>query len=193
MSFKLIKNFEELYVTADLHLSNKVNRTISYRGFDNGEEHTKFIRNLINSTIKNKSATLYILGDVGYRDDDDELIHFIKSLTPRVKISLGNHDSEKQLKKIWSMGIIQDFKHDYKINWNGNLFHLNHFPLLEHDGFYRDAFQCFGHCHGNIKPYLRCMDVGLDANNMNILNLNDVVNMRQMYHNIDKNGNRIDI
>ena len=80
MGFKTLKNFEDIYVTADLHLSNIVNRTIKYRGFNNAQEHTKYIRNLINSTIKNKSAVLYILGDVGFRDEDDELIHFIKSL-----------------------------------------------------------------------------------------------------------------
>lgn len=52
MGFKTLKNFEDIYVTADLHLSNIVNRTIKYRGFNNAQEHTKYIRNLINSTIK---------------------------------------------------------------------------------------------------------------------------------------------
>ena len=31
------------------------------------------------------------------------------------------------------------------------------------------------------------MDIGLDANNMKILNLTDVINLRQDYHNIDEN------
>lgn len=191
MAFKTLQNFEEIYVTADLHLSNKVNRTIAYRGFKTGEEHTKFIRNLINFTIRNKNAVLYIIGDIGYKDSDEELIHFIKSLTPVVKVALGNHDSSKQLKRLWSIGVIADFKHDYKIRWNNYLFHLNHLPLLEFEGFYQDAFHCFAHCHGNQKPYLRAMDIGLDANNMKILNLYDVVNMRKMYHNIDEYKNAI--
>lgn len=187
MGFKTLKNFEDIYVTADLHLSNIVNRTIKYRGFNNAQEHTKYIRNLINSTIKNKSAVLYILGDIGFRDEDDELIHFIKSLTPVVKIALGNHDSSRQLKRLWNLGIIQDFKHDYKIRWNNNLFHLSHLPLLEWEGFYNDGYCCHGHCHGNMKPFLRAMDIGLDANDMKVLNLTDVINLRQDYHNVDEN------
>lgn len=193
MGFKKVDNFEDLYVTSDLHLSDTVNRTIAYRGFKSGQEHTKFIRNLINSTIKSKSAILYILGDVGYRDDDQSLISFIKSLTPRVKICLGNHDSERQLKRFWSMGIIEDFKHDFKINYNGNLFHLSHFPMLEWDGLFRGSYHLFGHCHGNQKPYLRSMDIGLDNNNMKILHLNDVVELRKDYNNTNKDNKKIEL
>lgn len=193
MGFKTINNFEDIYVTSDLHLSDIVNRTISCRGFGSGEKHTEFIRNLINSTIKNRSSILYILGDIGFKEQDDKLIEFFKSITPRVKVAVGNHDSEKQLKRLWNMGIIQDCKKDYKIRWNNHLFHLNHLPLLEWEGFYLNGFHCFGHCHGNQKPYLRAMDIGLDANNMQILNLYDLINMRKIYNNVDENKNRIEL
>lgn len=187
MSFRTLHNFDDIYITADLHLSNQINRTISLRGFTNPQEHTEFIRNIINSTIKNKSATLYILGDIGFKDDDESFINFIRSLTPIVKVSIGNHDKERQLKKLWQMGVIQDCKPMYKIRWNDSLFHFQHLPLLEWEGFYQDAFHCFGHTHGKIKPFLRAMDIGLDANNLQILNLYDVMNMRKLYHNIDEN------
>lgn len=193
MGFKTLNNFENIYVTSDLHLSTIVNRTIACRGFNNAQEHTKFLRNLINSTIKNRSDILYILGDIGFREQDDELIHFIKSLTPRVKVSLGNHDSERQLKRLWSLGVFEDFKHDYKIKWNNNIFHLNHFPLLEWDAFFSNSYHCFGHCHGNQKPYNRAMDVGLDANNMKVLSLTDVVNMRCGFDNIDDNKKKLEL
>lgn len=193
MGFKTLNNFENIYVTGDLHLSNTVNRTIAYRGFNDAKEHTKYIRNVINSTIKSKSDTLYILGDVGFKDNDEELMHFIKSLTPRVKISLGNHDSERQLKRFWSMGVIEDFKHDYKIRWNGNLFHLTHLPLLEWEGFFRNGYLCHAHTHGNQKPYLRSWDVGLDNNNMKILNLQEIINLRSDFNNIDNSGNKIEL
>ena len=191
MGFNTLHNFEDIYVTADLHLSNIINRTISLRGFSNPQEHTQYIRNIINSTIKSKSATLYILGDIGFKDEDEELIKFIRSLTPIIKVSIGNHDKEKQLRKLWQMGVIQDCKQAYKIRWNDNLFHLQHLPLLEWEGFYQDAFHCFGHTHGKIKPFLRAMDIGLDANNMQIMNLYDVMNMRKIYHNIDENRESI--
>lgn len=193
MTFKTINNFEDIYITSDLHLSDTVNRTISNRGFCCGEKHTEFIRNLINSKIKNRNSTLYILGDIGFRGQDDKLIEFFKSITPRVKVAVGNHDSEKQLKRLWNMGIIQDCKKDYKIRWNNYLFHLNHLPLLEWEGFFLNSFHFFGHCHGNQKSYLRAMDVGLDANNMQILNLYDLINMRKIYNNVDENKNKIEL
>lgn len=189
---KKINDFEEIFITADLHLSNdKLNRTIKTRGFDNPKDHTLFIRNLINNTIKNKSATLYIVGDLGFKDDDESMIKFIKSLTPNVKIAYGNHDSVKQLNRLWKLGIFQDCKHEYVFNWRENYFHLHHLPLLESQVFFKDGYCCWGHCHGTVKPFLRSMDVGLDANNMNILNLEEVVNLRKDFHNIDENNNRI--
>lgn len=191
MGFKTINNFEDIYVTGDLHLSNNVNRTISARGFNSGEEHTKFIRNLINSQIKNKSAVLYILGDLGFRNEDKNLISFIKSLTPLVKVAIGNHDSVKQLNNLWKMGVFQDCKHDYSVRYNNNLFYLSHFPLLEWDGFYDNSFHCHAHTHGNLNPYLRAYDVGLDNNDMKILNLQDIVDLRKSFNNIDENRNRI--
>lgn len=191
MAFKTLQNFEDIYITSDLHLSHRLNRTIRDRNFTDPEEHTKFIRNLINSTIKNKNAILYVVGDVGYKDEPDSLIEFLKSITPRVKVAIGNHDSAKQLNKIWRMGLLADCKHDYKIRWNNNLFHINHLPLLEWEGYYLDGYHCFGHTHGNMKPYHRAMDIGLDANDMKIVNLSDVVTMRQNFHNIDENKNSI--
>lgn len=189
---KTLQNFEDIYVTADLHLSNnRLNRTIRDRGFTDPQEHTIFVRNLINNTITNKSATLYILGDVGFKNDDASMISFVKSLTPRVKIAFGNHDSQKQLKKLWQAGVFQDCKHEYVFKWRDNIFHLHHLPLLEQECYFQDSFQCFGHTHGTIPPFLRSMDVGLDAVSMRILNLEEVVEMRKEYHNIDEDNNRI--
>ena len=91
------------------------------------------------------------------------------------------------------MGIIADFKHDYKIRWNGNLFHLTHLPLLEWEGFFRNGYLCHAHTHGNQKPYLRSWDVGLDNNNMKILNLQEVIDLRSDFNNIDNSGNKIEL
>lgn len=191
MGFRSVNNFEELYVTADLHLSTVLNRTIKNRGFTDPDAHTIEIRNIINNTIKNKSAVLYILGDLGYRENIELLSRFIKSLTPVVKVAYGNHDSIRTLNTLWKSGIIQDFKHEFKIRWNDNLFHLHHLPLLEWEGYFENSFHCHGHTHGTIPPYYRAMDVGLDANDMCVLNLHEVVRRRCMYRNVDSNKERL--
>ena len=130
MAFKTLQNFEDIYITSDLHLSHRLNRTIRDRNFTDPEEHTKFIRNLINSTIKNKSAILYVVGDVGYKDEPDSLIEFLKFIKPRVKVAIGYNNSAKPLNKIWLMVFSTDLKNDYKISCNDNLFLINHLLLV---------------------------------------------------------------
>lgn len=189
---KHIDSFEEIYVTADLHLSNdRLNRTIRERGFTDPKEHTLFIRNLINNIIKDRSATLYIIGDLGFKDDDESMVQFIKSLTPRVKVAFGNHDSIKQLTKLWKLGVFQDCKHEYEFEWRNNYFHLHHLPLAEWGHFFDNGYCCFGHTHGTIKPFLRAMDIGLDANNMRILSLTEVVKLRKDFNNVNENRERL--
>lgn len=189
---KTINDFQNIYVTADLHLSkDRLNRSIQLRGFSDPKEHTIYIRNMINNISKSSSDILYVVGDIGFKDDDESLIDFCKSITPRVKVVYGNHDSQKQLNRLWKLGVFEDFKHEFVFRWRGNIFHLHHLPLLEWDGFFDDGYLAHGHTHGSIPPYLRAMDIGLDANNIKILNLEKVVEQRKEFHNIDENRNRI--
>lgn len=184
MSFRTIDNFTNIYITADLHLSKeKIPKPLYFRGFDKMQDHNNAIRNNINRVAKSKNDILIINGDLGYENDIDSLLIFIESLTPKVYVVKGNHDNFKNLLTLKKSGVIKYLGEDLKIRWNNNLFHIHHLPLLEWEGYYQGAFHCFGHCHGKIQPYLRAMDVGLDANNMKILNLQDIIEKRNRFQN----------
>lgn len=191
MSFRKIDNHLNIFATGDLHLSHNLNRTIQKRGFNNPEQHTTFVRNQINSVVKNKSDILVLGGDLG---DIDLVRMLINSLTTcNCWILQGNHDEKKQLLGLRNMDKVWRVEENIYINWHDNLFHLSHLPHVEFQGFYRNAYHPHFHTHGTMEPYCRAMDCGLDAHGMLPISLDRVVELRQAYSNIDEYGKRIEI
>ncbi len=189
----IIKPNEDIYVIADTHVGPYSNRTISLRGFKSDWiAHMQHLLASINYAVK-KQDTLYILGDVGFKNATKDLEDFIKSINCRVKICDGNHDSIKQLKKLHEKGIIQDFKHEYNIQYRNNYFHLSHFPKREWEYFFLNGYHCYGHTHGQLPRYLRSMDVGIDNIGYSPIHLDEVVRQLDKFTNINELKKRIDL
>lgn len=190
MSFRKIADFNNLFITGDLHLSYTLNRSIKNRGFDNAIEHTKVIRNNINSVCKSPSDILIINGD--FCNDMNLARVFLKDLTPKnIWLTIGNHDKIKDLMSLRANSIISRIEHEIKINWRGELFHVQHLPLLEFDGLYRNSYHWYAHTHNTCPPYLRAMDCGLDCFDLKPVDLYKIVELRSQYSNIDEYGKRI--
>lgn len=187
-----INNEENIYVIADLHVGPNNRRTLSIRGYGaDWISHMQYVIQCINETCK-KQDTLYILGDIGFRDATKDLEDFIKSLKCRVKACDGNHDSIRQLKKLHEKGILQDFKHEYDLEYRGNYFHLAHFPKAEWKSFFEQGIHAFGHCHSNYKPKFRSYDVGIDNIGYHPMHLDELVNILKNKRNVDEYKNRIE-
>ena len=158
MSFRKIDDYLNIYITSDLHLSYNLNRSIQKRGFDNPIEHTRAIRNNINSVCKSHSDVLIINGD--FASDMDLARIFLKEITPKnIWLTVGNHDRRKEIQQLFKNGSVSRIEHELKLNWRGEYYHIQHLPLREFEGFYRNSYHWFGHTHGTMKPYLRAMDV----------------------------------
>ena len=192
MSFRKIDDFNRIFITGDLHLSYTLNRSIQKRGFDNPIEHTRVIRNNINSVCKSHSDVLIINGD--FSSDMDLARVFLKEITPKnVWLVLGNHDREKHVRQLFKDGKISRIEHEIKINWRGNQYVCHHEPMIEWDGYYRNSYLWFAHTHNTLKPYLRAMDCGLDAHNLFPVPLDKIVELRSEYSNVDEFGKRIEL
>lgn len=193
MSFRKIADYNRIFITGDLHLSYKLNRSIQLRGFDNAIEHTRIIRNNINAVCKKSSDILIINGDFA---SDMELARvFLKEITPKnIWLIVGNHDDVKQLQSLRASKSVSRIEHEIKINWRDELFNITHCPQLEHSGFFRNAFHWHAHTHNTLKPYLRAMDCGWDVWGKPV-DLYKIVELRKEYSNIDEFGrrNKIDI
>ena len=191
MSFRKIDDYLNIFITADLHLSYTLNRSIQKRGFDNPIEHTRHIRDTINSVCKSPSDVLIINGDFS---SDMELARiFLKEITPKnIWTCIGNHDRRKSLQVLFKNGQVSRIEHELKIKWRDNEFDIQHLPLLEWSSMYRNGHHWHGHTHGTLAPYLKAMDCGWDVWNKPVL-LDTIVELRQDYNNIGEDGKRIEI
>ena len=189
MSFRKIDSYNNIFITADLHLSYIPNRSIQNRGFgSNPIEHTRIIRNNINSVCKSPSDILILNGDCG---DPEILKVFLKEITPKnIWICLGNHDKRKELHNLFQYKLLSRLEENIYIKWRDNKFHICHYPLLEWNGMYHDnggAYHWYGHTHNKIEPYLRSMDCGLDAHLLKPVSLELIVEKRKVFRNVDEN------
>lgn len=195
MGFRTIADFNNIFITADLHLSYISNRSIQLRGFKNPIEHTRVIRDNINSVCKSPSDILIIAGDCG---DPDILRVLLNEITPKnIWICIGNHDNKRELINLMKYSkSISRIEENIYIKWRDNKFHISHYPLSEWNGFFHDnggAFHPHGHTHNKMKSYLRSMDIGLDSHELKPVPLELIVERRAIFPNIDEHGNKIDI
>ena len=188
MSFRKIADYNRLFITADLHLSYKLNRSIQLRGFSNAIEHTRVIRNNINAVCKSPSDILIINGD--FASDMDLARVFLKEITPKnIWITVGNHDKIKELQSLRNNKSVSRIEHEIKINWRDELFHIQHLPLVEFDAMYRGSYHWFAHTHNRLDPYLRAMDCGWDVWKKPV-DLYKIVELRRDFSNTDESGKR---
>lgn len=148
------------YVTADLHLQHKGIISFERGRFKSIEEHDEYIISCLNRCL-GPNDTLYILGDVGFRQGGDlsSLGRLIKRIECRRKILVyGNHDHFSEQEALSVLGfdevykgpiyypdpeangkiilshqpVKEAFENPYVINVHGHI----HNGTIEADGFY---------------------------------------------------------
>lgn len=192
MGFRKIEDYNNIYITGDLHLSYTLNRSIQKRGFNNPIEHTKVIRNNINSICTSHSDILIINGD--FSSDMDLARVFLKEITPKnIWLVLGNHDHIKEIMNLRKDKLVSRIEHELKLNWRENQYVCHHEPMIEWEGYYRNSYLWYAHTHNTLKPYLRAYDSGLDAHNLFPVPLDKIVELRSKFSNVDEYGKRIEL
>jgi calcineurin-like phosphoesterase family protein len=176
MKIKEIKDTENLYFTADLHLCHPGviqfgNRPVA----DVDEMHELIIKNW-NAKISNNS-TVYILGDVSWKRLE-HCEHILDQLNGNKILISGNHDDN---------GIDKYFEESYdmlylKIRDEITYYaHLCHYPLFEWWKQQAGGFNIHGHTHGKINCMDFCnpqrLDVGMDCHNMTPLSWEEIKNI----------------
>lgn len=122
---------------------------------------------------------LYCLGDWSFGGIKNAF-EFRKRLNVKtIHLILGNHDNHIAKNKLFD-GIhaqelftsVSNFK---EISIDKQHIVLSHFPLEQWNNMEGGYWHLHGHCHGELKKskYKR-IDVGLDANNFNVLSFNEI-------------------
>lgn len=159
-----MENKTKTWVTSDLHFGHK--SIIKYYPKTRG--HYRDVNHMNEDMIQQWNAAVapedlvYILGDVAFLPAK-EGTNIIKRLHGRKILIQGNHDI-KILKSADFSSCFEEIHHYLRINYNGQLVVMFHYPIYDHDQCGRGSIMLHGHRHGN--PHNipgRIMDVGYDA------------------------------
>lgn len=170
------------FYVADLHLGHKNIMRLSNRPFSSVEEMDKTIIDNINSIVK-PDDDLYILGDFSFKSGKNP-VEYLKQINGKKHLIIGNHDgiilSNNEARKQFVE--ITNYK---RIDDNGRMVILCHYPIAEWDGYFRGSYHLFGHVHNNFNnPWYKymsslnnCYNVGVDVTDFKPVTLDQLINM----------------
>ena len=120
---------------------------------------------------------VYDLGDFAYRCPPEHASDCLRRLNGRRTMLWGNHD--KPLRQALRQGLLDDlvqsgrvtfvgdpdprFQTGLRVVIDGQRIVLGHYAQRTWQGAFRGAWHLFGHSHGNLNPFRKSLDVGIDA------------------------------
>lgn len=163
------------WFTADTHFGHKNILSYCQRPFRDVEEQTEEIIKQWNAVICPRDH-VYHLGDVGC-GSPQYLYRVLERLKGRIYLIRGNHDSAAIRQPcVQRFEWIKD-THSLTVQLKGVSYRifLSHYPHRSWPQSNRGSFHLFGHTHGNMPPYGRSFDVGVDCTDYMPLSLEQVV------------------
>ncbi len=155
------------YFTSDIHESHDKIRFYSNRPYQSVEEMNAALIENINRTVK-KNDTLWHLGDLSF-GTIQTAITFLNSLNVTdIRLILGNHDSNlithrNELVNSTNVTLMSTYE---EIKIDKRKIVLCHYPFRSWNGMYsrgKPSYALHGHCHGELQPYGKSVDVGVDS------------------------------
>lgn len=109
-----------------------------------------------NSVIKDKDE-VYYLGDLTLGNWGTAR-SYLKQLKGKIKFIEGNHD------KRWfsSLESSQKLPAIYELNYMNKTIVLSHYSMRSWNKSFHGSYHLFGHSHGELSPYGKSFDVGVD-------------------------------
>jgi calcineurin-like phosphoesterase family protein len=123
------------YVISDLHLGHVSLKRLYRDNFASIEEMHDRIVEMWNSKIRNDDVTVYVLGDIGYKEAIEQVMPRLKG---RKVLILGNHD--KYSREFYSNYFAE--VHDTPIFWSRRIV-MSHHPIPVEPG----VINLHGHTH----------------------------------------------
>lgn len=155
---------DRLFFTSDTHFGHRA--MLNWRPFkDVGEMNDAIIRNW-NDTVP-AGATVFHLGDVSF-GNRVEAMSIIGQLNGNIHLIQGNHDKgiKGSVKALFAS--IQDYLEIDVVEAVSvkQRICMMHFPLRSWNRHHFGSWHLHGHCHGNLEPLGKSMDVGLESCNL---------------------------
>lgn len=168
-----------IYFTSDLHFYHDNVIQFAHRPFADREEmHQTLIQNW-NETVSIQDE-IYILGDFTMKGPTYAM-DILSQLKGKKYLIKGNHDSFVE-QQSFDSSLFVWVKDYYELKYNDLKFVLFHYPIQEWNGFFRDSYHLHGHQHNhlnynynNLAKGLRRYDVGVDANGMKPVSIEEIL------------------
>lgn len=135
----------EIWIISDTHFNHNKDFILEPRNFSTIEEMNEKIIERWNSVVQ-PNDTVYHLGDMAL-GEIDAAVPLIKRLNGKIKLAIGNHDTDTKLKIYSTLPNIEDIQFGYRIKKSKNNFLLTHYPQLTGNYDTSKTYSIHGHTH----------------------------------------------
>lgn len=135
----------EVWLISDTHFGHNKDFIYKARGFNSVEEMDESIIQRWNSVV-GPNDIVYHLGDF-FLGDLTEGLNFIIRLNGKIKLTIGNHDTDNRLKALGWISNIDDIQFGYRIKEGKKTFLLSHYPQFTGNYDNSKTFSIHGHTH----------------------------------------------
>lgn len=177
----------DVWFTADYHLGHRNIIGHCERPFADVEAMDQAIIQRHNECV-GQGDTVYDLGDFAFRCSPEYAVACLFRLNGNRRLLWGNHD--KPLRDAHKRGMLDGLiaagrlklvgdpdprvQTSIRVNIERQEIVLAHFAQRTWHGAFRDAWHLFGHSHGNLRPYLKSIDVGVDVHDFRPVSFTDL-------------------
>lgn len=135
----------EIWIISDTHFNHNKDFILKPRSFSTVEEMNEKIIERWNSIVQ-PNDTVYHLGDIAL-GEVNAAVPLIKRLNGKIKLAIGNHDTDAKLKIYSTLSNIEDIQFGYRIKKGKNTFLLTHYPQFTGNYDTSKTYSIHGHTH----------------------------------------------
>jgi calcineurin-like phosphoesterase family protein len=147
-----------VWFTSDLHLGHSNIIRLAGRPYTDVIQMDEALVANWNSRV-GRDDRVYLLGDLSFHRPEITR-DFVRRLHGEIHLIVGNHD-ERTVRKIPDAFASVEAFSEIKL-WDQHIT-LCHYALRVWSRSHYGALSLYGHSHGNLEPYGRSMDVGVDS------------------------------
>lgn len=135
------------FYISDLHLGHYNIINLSHRPFKTAEEMDEAIIANWNSVV-GPEDDVYISGDFSFKSGKNPK-KYLDRLNGKKHLIIGNHDGSV-LKDPVCRRCFVEIKDRMEVKDGNRMVVIDHYPLVEWNGFYRGVVHFYGHIHNNV-------------------------------------------
>jgi calcineurin-like phosphoesterase family protein len=183
-------NNDNVWFTSDSHFGHTRILDLSNRPWDDIKDMEEALVSNHNEVVGDDDDVFH-LGDFSYKCSGQHTTNILSKLKGKIHIIFGNHD--KSLRQALGQGLLKDMIRAKKIELigspdpnlmtalnaiiNGKHYVLSHYPFRSWNRAFRQTIHLYGHVHGNMSPYYKSFDCGVDSTNYYPIHISKIIEM----------------